>query len=104
MNASHPTLSEIGGKGCCMNELPADYQDTVVKEYFERSIYATIMKLRNGRFLVYNIVICNYVPAPTWEEAKCIRYAIARRYWEMDKVFMGGREAYAFLKARNSIV
>jgi len=53
----------------------------VTKEYYAKSPFASIEKLKNGTFLVVNLVNgCEFHPADTWQQAKAVREEIVSHY------------------------
>lgn len=73
--------------GVPFSELPEEYQDSIVKEYFERSPYATICKLANGKFLVRKCVTMCFIPCPDWSTAASTRECLRQTYVRLERAF-----------------
>jgi hypothetical protein len=74
-------------KGTTLDELPAEFQADIKKEYFERSPWMTIEALVNGKFRCHNIVTGCFIPAATWADAKAIRQTSADRCARIERAF-----------------
>ena len=63
------------------DDLDDRYKSQVTKEYYAKSPFASIEKLKNGAFLVVNLVNgCEFHPADTWQKAKAAREEIVSHY------------------------
>lgn len=81
----HPVAPQSGS---LLSELPEPFQSKFKKEYFDRSPWAIVIALENGKFLVQKIPTLTYIPAHSWAEAISIREGLVSSYNEINRCFL----------------
>lgn len=73
--------------GKCFDELPDEYQASVRKTYYDRSPWASIEVLSNGRCLVLKHPTNTRIPCPTWDAAVSQRNELVQTYTQLERAF-----------------
>lgn len=75
-------------QGMLLSELPSDFHSKEKKRYYDRSPWASIIALVNGKFLVQKHTTLTYIPAHTWNQAKEIREGLVSTYNDINRCFV----------------
>lgn len=87
MNATNSILTTGKPGAVTFSELPESHQGAVRKVYFERSPYASIEVLTNGKARVHNHVTCCFIACESYADANGTRLLLSQYYAAAERAF-----------------